>query len=133
MFPISETTTLEKGRMVNPETGRETDYEEVWEDEEPKSMPEGKEGVSCVVVRMDEGGAKGLIVVLGKYAQGIFRSDDGEVAAERWAYEDGWKLFVKFGEKSRVPCEEVLGKLEDVTMGRGYDCDGRTWSVIEMA
>ncbi|KAL2214606.1 hypothetical protein CC79DRAFT_1300760 [Sarocladium strictum] len=132
MFPISETTTLEKGRMVNPETGLETDYEEVWEDEEPKSIPGAKEGVSCVVVRMEEGVAKGLIVVLGRYAQGILRLGDGSVAAERWVYDDGWKLYVKFGDGG-VPCKVVLGTLGDVTMGQGFGCDGRTWTVIEMA
>jgi len=133
MFPISETTTLEKGRMVNPETGLETDYEEVWEDEEPKSLPGAKEGVSCVVVKMEEEDAKGLIVVLGRYAQGILRLGDGDVAAERWVYDDGWSLYVKFGEGSRVPCGEVLTELGDVTMGKGYQCDGKPWTVIEIA
>lgn len=129
MFPISETLTLEKGRMMNPETGVETDYEEVWDDMTPGIVP-GTEGVTCVVLRMEKGRDRGLMVVLGRHCQALVRTEEG-VSAERWEYEGGWKRVVRTGEE--VLCEDVLRKLPGLSVGQRHEVAGRAWDVVELA
>lgn len=52
MYPIEgdDQRSLEKGSMVNPETGRLTEYEEIWRDVEAVAVPDCEDG---------EGGARG--------------------------------------------------------------------------
>jgi hypothetical protein len=137
MFPIDDKTTLEKGRMVNPETGLETDYEEVWEDETPIAIPGVTNGLSCVVLKMEDGQSKGLMVVLGKYCQAIARTEEG-VSIERRIHREriGWNLFGRLDEKGILPCDEVLSrlKLEDgFELGKVVESCGKTWEVVEVA
>ncbi|KXH41566.1 hypothetical protein CSAL01_01068 [Colletotrichum salicis] len=63
MYEQPDGLTLEKGRMVNPANGRETDYEELWKDIEPAAVPpvgaapvgegEVQKGVECIVLKFE--------------------------------------------------------------------------------
>jgi hypothetical protein len=142
MFPQPDGRTLEKGRMVNPGSGVEEDYEELWSDQAIEKPPswtdEGR--LSCVVFKCEAEGFKGSIVRLGSYCQGVLRVGDG-FCAERWKVASGedvgkdegkWIPLAKAGEGS-VGCEGVLD-LDDrsVTVGRGFMVDGKEWKVTEV-
>ncbi|KAJ0158492.1 hypothetical protein CTA2_11462, partial [Colletotrichum tanaceti] len=86
MYEQADGLTLEKGRMVNPATGEETDYEELWRDVEPVAVVgSGGEAVECIVLRFEDeqAGARGSVVWLGRFCQGISRVG-ADVTAERW-------------------------------------------------
>ncbi|KAK7443661.1 hypothetical protein Landi51_09009 [Colletotrichum acutatum] len=110
MYEQPDGLTLEKGRMVNPATGTETDYEELWRDVEPVTVPpvgaaaegEAQKGVECVVLKHEDetSGARGMVVWLGRFCQGISRVGE-EVAAERWEWREG--------EGWRRVCNELRG------------------------
>lgn len=148
--------TLERGRMVNPASGRVEGYEEMWVAGEVRAV----EGVGCVVLEYDadlkgeEGWARGergkqgedervgrgMVVQLGGYVQGFLR-DGGDVRVERWVWEGErgkWEKRVRIGSgglkggEGVIPVEfvtEVGGQMEvgDEVMGVG----GRRWRVVE--
>lgn len=96
LFPKDEQITFETGRMINPATGQEQDYEEVWRDWEIQSLEESIEevrqdqvdggGRMCCVLQLDtvlteaDGNedeakratkAKGVVIRLGQWCQGL--------------------------------------------------------------
>ena len=109
--------TLEKGRMANPSSGDEMDYEEVWVPEEVLGVPgfpslgaalgnggDGDEGSEergvkgkkcCVVLELDtdsggKGGVRrGMVVRLGQYCQALLRTGEGEkdITVERLKWD----------------------------------------------
>ena len=80
MYPQDDGKTLEKGIMVNPGTGRETEYEEVWED--PSLVFPAHLSWRYLALTHDalsgEGRrrSRGVIVQLGPWYQAIYRCDD---------------------------------------------------------
>ncbi|KAK0382913.1 hypothetical protein NLU13_8829 [Sarocladium strictum] len=136
MFPLDDTTTLEKGRMVNPDTGLETDYEEVWDDVTPGVIPGVENGVRCVVLQMEDGPSRGMMVVLGRYCQAIARTDKG-VSVERRIYQDrvGWNYHARLDGAWELPCDEVLSRLKlgQLPIGAAVEGAGRRWEVVEVA
>ncbi|KLU89160.1 hypothetical protein MAPG_08134 [Magnaporthiopsis poae ATCC 64411] len=145
MFPQpGGTETLEKGRMVNPATGREADYEELWADEEPTAIPllpgggngGGTGGSRCVVLRLDDPGrgARGLVVLLGRYCQGLIRVGEG-LGVERWQWreEEGWGAAARIGTVP-VPCEQIIGRLSELLeVGKELREGVNVWEVVEHA
>ena len=143
MFPLSETLTLEKGSMVNPATGRETAYEEIWDDSDPAPLPGST--VTCVVLKMEGGSQeeeeeeeeKGLLVVLGRRCQVFARIGEG-VTAERWDWEDGagggdeWRRTLWIGE-GVVPGRDVLMNIDRFNVGDSCQVAGRSWQVVEVS
>lgn len=133
MFPQPNDVTLETGRMVNPATGVETDYEELWRDEDPSPTVEG---IACVVFRIqdDSSGKRGQFLRLGQYAQGVLQDGD-TYTAERWMWDQAqstWKRLVKIGDNEAPSLESLLetnGSLykegEQVMTPTG------TWTVVE--
>jgi hypothetical protein len=133
-------TTLEKGTMVNPATGLDTDYEELWTEVDPVV---GKpEGVYCAALKFEGGGGeddmahRGMIMVLGDYCQGLLRLGD-RVSVERWAYTgaemDGdWRLLVKMGN-DEMPCKKVFEGLQGLKEGDVVEDGKRRWTVVEVA
>lgn len=124
-------STLETGRMLNPDTGEETDYEEVWRDVEPR--PTGHGDARCAVLRLEAGrDVRGLVVLAGHYCQGFLRRGNG-IAAERWewAEDGGWARTVAIGEDDALPCSKILdadGLAEgDLVKTGAFD----EWTVIE--
>ncbi|KAK3318710.1 hypothetical protein B0H66DRAFT_640060 [Apodospora peruviana] len=121
--PPDGTRVLEKGRMPNPSTGIETDYEEMWLSEKidvnvprysqftpnlPRSVKSSDEETvkRCAVLQLEDTSTKtrGMIVRLGQYCQGILRVGE-DVVVERWKWESGasgtggaWTRQVRIGE-----------------------------------
>ncbi|KAH7038025.1 uncharacterized protein B0I36DRAFT_381109 [Microdochium trichocladiopsis] len=154
MYPQPDGSVLEKGRMTNPMTGRETDYEEVWVDGEPgvipaSSSPGGTSGddkgrasrTTCVVLEardgQDEETVVGMVVCLGKFCQGVVRRGK-RFGLERWSFNDEngdgeWQrraemlsgLWTPAGEVVQDPSRYSVG---DVTKGAD---DGYSWVVVE--
>ncbi|KAK1991075.1 hypothetical protein LX36DRAFT_646974 [Colletotrichum falcatum] len=108
--------TLEKGRMVNPATGAETDYEELWRDID--AVPPTK--------------SRGLVVWLGRFCQGISRVG-GDMAAQRWEWkgeEGGWKRTARIGARE-LPCEALLKTGAPLSVGAHVVHEGLVWDVLE--
>lgn len=134
MFPQPDGTTLEKGSMVNPATGLVTSYEELWDDQEPQSVP----GLPlCTVLRLhdDTSRTRGLFVQLGQHAQGFLRR--GNVfTGERWLWDSEsakWEHLFRVGGlqpeslKDLVPSpDRQFHRDQQITVSSG------TWSVIEI-
>jgi hypothetical protein len=132
MYPMNssggEELVLEKGNMVNPETGVPTDYEEVWIEREVDPVP-GDEGSQVVVLDFDRGvECRGRVVRVGNLCQGLLRNGD-EVVAERWGWveREGWSRSHLIGREGALPCEKLL-KSPDSDM---IEHDGNTWTVVE--
>jgi hypothetical protein len=133
-------STLEKGRMVNPDTGKETDYEEMWFDPPPKATSGGNKAL-CVVLLMEdeEKGKKGMFVRLGEWAQVLVRdgAGKGDVVAERWEWRDdglGWRRRVRLGdERRKMPCEQVLLGEAEMEVGGEVEVGDEAWRVVEVA
>ncbi|KAF2398513.1 hypothetical protein EJ06DRAFT_583763 [Trichodelitschia bisporula] len=133
MFPLLKNRTREVGAMENPDTGRVEEYEEMWEDEE---LVDVGDGIECAVARWWTGegwdGERemkdrlGLVVRVGKWAQGIVRDGEG-VWVERWEWADGgWRAVWRGGSgDGKVGVVDVI-KLEE----RGV-VEGRDWIVAE--
>ncbi|KAK1519698.1 uncharacterized protein CCOS01_11349 [Colletotrichum costaricense] len=142
MYEQPDGLTLEKGRMVNPATGAETDYEELWRDVEPVTVPpvgaaaeggEAPKGVECVVLKHEDetSGARGMVVWLGRFCQGISRVGE-EVAAERWEWKEGegWRRTVRIGDRA-LPCEVLLMTGAALSVGTHVVHEEVVWDVLE--
>ncbi|KAK2596650.1 hypothetical protein QQS21_006271 [Conoideocrella luteorostrata] len=131
MYPQLDGTTLEKGRMVNPETGVDTAYEEVWDDEDVS--PGGGPAHVCVVLRYENGADRGLVVRLGRHCQG-FMKIAGQISLERWCWEEKEQrsvCTVRMGS-DRLPCQEALDG-GAFTVGEHVKVAGKSWAVAEVA
>lgn len=125
---------LESGRMVNPETGAEADYEEAWSSVEPL-VDLGSEGrPACVVLRTwdDDRGVRGMLIRLGQFCQGILRDRDA-VTVERWNWDQdgGWSLSARFGQ-DRLPVKALLGDMQTLKADDVVEDGTKTWKVIEV-
>lgn len=128
-YPQADGKTLEKGTMVNPETGLDTEYEELWRGEDP--VPTTSKKVKTVVLRLENGSeTKGLVVLIGAYCQGLLRRGD-DITAERWqwAQSGGWVRTISIGDDV-LPCPETIDNTlpncgESVVVGND------SWQVIE--
>lgn len=120
---------LETGRMVNPATGRETDYEEVWWSE----VSYGR-GVCAVLKTEDEEkGTRGMMVRLGRWVQGVLRVGE-RVSVERWVLDsqDGWVCRAKIGEGDGLPVGELGDGVGRLRLGGRVEVEGRGWEVVEL-
>ncbi|KAJ9150318.1 hypothetical protein NKR23_g3728 [Pleurostoma richardsiae] len=130
MFPQPDGTTLETGKMVNPATGVETDYEEVWKDEEPIWIDGAS--VPCTVLQLqdDDRGVRGMVVRLGQYCQGVMREGD-DFTAERWEWRAArWALTARVGN-GRVPCSGVANLDPQLKTGDALDDGDYRWKIVE--
>jgi len=119
---------LEKGTMVNPETGLQTEYEEVWIEKEVDLVP-GNEDSQVVVLDFDKGvERRGRVVRIGKLCQGLLRVGD-EVVAERWERDEkgGWARSKLVGREGALPCEKLL----TLPAFHAIQHEGNTWTVVE--
>lgn len=139
MFPQTDGTTLETGRMVNPATGLPTDYEERWRDVEPISTERSGGGAEegrkvCVVLQLhdDVNRARGMVVRVGQFCQGLLRVRDG-LSLERWEWESekGWRRMAKMGDMW-LPCG-VLLEGEKLRLGGEVKYGEFAWKVVEMS
>lgn len=129
MYPQPDGTTLEKGAMVNPDTGNLTDYEELWDDSELS------DGTPCVVLQTEseEEGCRGMVILLGEYCQGFMRVGR-EITLERWKKtRDGqWRREFRLGN-GELPCGKELLFTSKIRVGEEVVLGGRSWKVVEAA
>ncbi|KAI5852440.1 hypothetical protein DFP73DRAFT_1850 [Morchella snyderi] len=122
---------LERGTMLDFDTGLVGDYEEVWRDSEPEPRAAAVlvlgEHAQRRVGPESDASARGCVVRLGRWCQGVMKVD-GKVTAERWVLgvgESEWSRVWKCGE-GVMPCmvacveqraEEVQGRRVASTHG----------------
>ena len=135
--PDMEGVSVERGEMWYPVTGAINAYEELWKDVEVMEVSGegGGKRVSVVLeVGLDGvGEAKGAVVRVGQFCQGILRVGE-EITAERWSWEDGageWTRTAGVGG-GRLPCDATWTKLESVREGDTVECEGLVWTVKEV-
>ncbi|KAI1122915.1 hypothetical protein F5Y10DRAFT_63664 [Nemania abortiva] len=144
MFPQDDGRSLETGRMINPATGKMTDYEEMWTDAEVEDIPGANQGSAesierlkgrCVVLELrdDEHEERGMAVYLGRYYQGVVRRGD-RFAAERWVWEDGnWQRKYQLGDLW-IPSPEQINQ---ATLSLGDEVisedPSQKWTVAEVS
>lgn len=143
-YPTDDGKTLEKGRMLNPDTGKETDYEELWRDVDPKPPNN-----NFAVVEFDKGmECRGSVVLVGTYCQGLLRKG-GMVTAERWERDageddsggkgpqgrhvDGWRRSVVIGEEGDgLPCAHIVANVGSLKVGEIIKVGDDNWVVAEV-
>lgn len=133
MFPQDDGTTLETGSMVNPATGRETQYEELWHDVDPTSLGSAA-GLLCAVLKLEDGtGSRGMAILLGKYCQGFRKSGD-QVSIERWEWNEqtGWKRTARMGQHA-LPCSEMTKDNVAFGVDETVETEDGVWTVVEIA
>ena len=140
MITLPDGDVLEKGVMLDSETGEEMAYEELWT-EVPFERTSPGGGCDCIVLKTRDGedGSRGMVVKVGGWCQGIVKSGEC-VTVERWEWvnmqthstnrDDGWEKRVRIG-KGKVPCEEVL-VMKDWKEGSEVHSGGVTWVVDEV-
>ncbi|GAB7351392.1 hypothetical protein MBLNU459_g2069t1 [Dothideomycetes sp. NU459] len=146
--------TLERGEMIDPTTGRLTRYEEKWADARVEVTEvdaaggggggggggEGGKRWSVVLGLDDEAaGAKGVVVRVGQWCQGIIKVR-GEVSVERWRWaveetSDGsrkgdWKRVAKLG-RLFLPCSFAF-RPEMIAEGNTAQYGDYKWEVKEV-
>lgn len=132
--PTDRNLTVETGKMVNPATGIETEYEEVWRDEEVA------EAARLLVLRLhdDDSGKRGMFVRLGRYAQGVLRVGNS-FTAERWEMDEKderqWKRLFEAGDEGVDSLDGILERIDKIhRVGDELRLDGGVggkWTVIE--
>ncbi|KAJ4418060.1 hypothetical protein N0V82_005814 [Gnomoniopsis sp. IMI 355080] len=133
MLPQPDGTTLEIGRMVNPATGIETDYEELWRDGASENVPALAKWT--VLQIQDESQQKrGMFVQLGQYAQAVLRVGD-IFTAERWEWDSSQSTWVgtfRVGDDEAFPLDDLIPTCQEVHhAGEEIEAWSGIWSVLE--
>ena len=106
MWPQENGDMLEKGIQTHPETGKQTEYEELWTDLEIDVIPE-EGGKYSTVLKAESEKAKGLYIRVGGWCQGILKEgNDLTIERWRWASQENdphqgpgyWKRIVRIGD-----------------------------------
>lgn len=133
MFPQPDGTTLETGRMVNPATGLETDYEELWLDgrpEHPSALPKW----TVLQLHDDTKDTRGLFAQLGPYAQVVLRVGD-LFTAERWEWNhttSKWEKAFSIGHEKAPFLDDVIPAIRKGSQkGDNFDARTGTWVVVD--
>lgn len=131
---------LEKGTTVEPETGEEYSYEELWTDLPLNTLGTGEKARVCTVLRTTEAETqrRGIVIRIGGWCQGILKKRD-EVSVERWQLgergassgNDGWNRIVKIGI-DELPCGKILNT-ENPREGQQINYAGISWAVVEVS
>jgi hypothetical protein len=146
MYPQKDGKCLEKGSMVDPATGKETEYEEIWEDLD-LTYPAGLKHKYYVLTldHEDKDGfhvSRGVTMQLGCWFQSMLRNENdeaaNEVGAARWKWDESegnWDLVARAGDKIRLPApydvEEVLSMPGD-RVGQKVQIFGKAWTCREL-
>lgn len=115
---------LEIGTMLNPDTGTDMAYEELW-----RILPiEGEE-----VVLIESVGPRNKMFLgrIGKWFQGI-GTMEGEVHAKRSELVNGqWEDVFVMGDAKMVPV--IQAQYMEWKEGDEVNIDGRAWTVLDCA
>ncbi|EJP62756.1 uncharacterized protein BBA_08301 [Beauveria bassiana ARSEF 2860] len=145
MYPQEDGTTLEKGAMANPATGRVADYDELWTD----LLAPTSDYIAVLRVDDDDdaAGVKGMLVWIGALCQALVRDEQG-ITLERWEKLEGalgagdgeeseevdegtWTRTVRMGTRE-LPCESVLTGKVMLEKDGVVACQGDMWQVVEL-
>lgn len=136
--------TQELGSMVNPDTGVETEYEELWgssaiESTEPdttrkvavvlQTVERPRDGTDTNVDTVAD--CKGLVIRVGQHIQGL-AIHNGNATVERWTYNRDrkqWQKVVCLGS-SELPCPRLFDPIR-VAQGEKLSCGRVSWQVME--
>jgi hypothetical protein len=132
MYPISETLTLEHGHAFHPDVGAVRTHEEMWEDQQVLPISTSSDTKICIVLRLydDAKNARGVVVRLGQYVQGIMLVGT-EVTAERWEWSnEGWMRTKSVG-KGMLPCGVAM-RAEIMSVGAEIGVGEAKWGVEEV-
>jgi hypothetical protein len=128
MYPVAGTSeVLEKGAMVNPESGVVEDYEELWEDLDIQKVGNEKSHVSWVLRNKSSRREKGMVIRIGEWIQGVLRRGD-EFSVGRWKWESGkgWQRVLTIGDG--LDLSETLFGEQDILVGHTFKADnGLEW------
>ena len=149
MYPQPDGDVLERGSMQNPNTGKNTEYEEIWHDLDVP-MLEGEERRVCTVLRADSPstGAKGMIIRIGDWYQGMLKTSHG-LTIERWQWSvaaephgdkaagqgngltphSKWNRLARLGSGS-LPSPSALAPGK-VAKGATTEVNGIIWKAVE--
>ncbi|EMF11248.1 uncharacterized protein SEPMUDRAFT_88638 [Sphaerulina musiva SO2202] len=129
MFPGSDKEetgrTLEKGTMMNSQTGKMEDYEEMWRDvSEEGEKGEGEE-------KKEKEKMRGMVIRLGQFCQGLMRIGE-EITLERWEWtaKENWKRSFRMGDFF-LPCGVAM-EFDRLQLGGKITHGGLTWDVVEL-
>ncbi|KAK1815133.1 hypothetical protein LTR12_010472 [Friedmanniomyces endolithicus] len=140
MIPMPDGRTLEKGSNTDPETGVVSEYEELWWEAPVKIVESGEggdEGTNCCVVlrlQVDEHEARGLVVRVGQYVEGVLRVGES-FSLERWEWKgngkgEGWQRLVRMGDLW-LPCGPAMDE-KRLKEGGEVKYGEYVWEVIEL-
>ncbi|KAL9009370.1 MAG: hypothetical protein Q9173_005595 [Seirophora scorigena] len=142
MITQDDGDVLEKGTTVDPDTGEEESYEELWTDLPLASGSASEHSRICVVLRAEEveKGMRGMVIRIGGWCQGIMKKN-GAVSVER-------RQRVEHGETNNqdskqnsttlrtgpdaLPCKHIL-ELDKFEPSKKVDCGAFIWKVIEIS
>ncbi|KAF9042288.1 hypothetical protein BJ165DRAFT_1486649 [Panaeolus papilionaceus] len=115
-------TILETGSMLNFDTGKVEDYEEVWFEEKRE------EYVGLIRV---EGEATGIMARVGEWWQ-VMVYEDGEVKAARWRKQgEEWEMI--WGVEEEWDGGPPVDVLNGQVVGNVIRYAGREWNVVELS
>lgn len=126
MYPQPDGTTLEEGVMLNPDTGINTAYEEVWQDDDVLSTDTSQ---VCAVLKYENSDGRGLVIKLGNYCQGFIRIGEN-ICVERWQSNGQAIRTVRIGT-DELPCQLAIER--NFTLGEEIISGDRCWTVVEIA
>lgn len=140
MYPQPNGDVLEKGINHDASTGEETAYEELWTDLEVGVIPEEGGKYSTVLKVEAEGGkAKGMVIRVGGWCQGLLIEEGGKMTVERWRWmsEENdptqgpgyWKRVVRIGE-GEMPGPVLLRGVSDGAETEVVNGE-RKWEIVE--
>lgn len=140
-WPQPDGDVLELGTQVDPVTGVKRKYEELWGDVPVQAFEGDNEERVSLVLKVDdrEHNARGLVVRVGQYCQGILQVGD-QLLLERWewnnladeaepGHQGSWRCKVRMGDGS-LPCNQVLN-VKGYLHGAIIRSAGLEWRVIE--
>lgn len=157
MLVLGNGDVLETGSSVDPETGEERGYEELWgeipldtytrgggdgdgDGDGNDARGRGDDGQGGVVLKLDDVGggyagrerARGMVIRIGGWCQGVLRMGEG-FTVERWERGGvGWERIFREGV-GEVPCGVVCeGVGEGGREGEVVEFGGGVWRVVEV-
>lgn len=133
---------IETGRMVNPATGIDTEYEERWSENFPEFVWGRPLTVLVLQLHDDANGKRGLWVRLGNRAQGVLRVGD-KFTAESWSdmnptsHDESahWERDFKAGDEGMVSLDDVAATdwspAYDDDLHPYLEFESGKWKVVE--
>lgn len=134
---LSDCIVHENGNYIHPVTGVECEQAEIWSDDRIQYVGEENTKVSMVLkVDNEERNARGLVVRVGQYCQGILK-EGAQLTVERWnwiyhprsIFGGWWDCEVRIGDGS-LPCDQVTN-IGGFRNGETIQSGALEWRVIE--